>query len=354
MRRLAPLFFVVFLVTFLGSISSVYAQSAAGVELKPSTIERSANPGQVISETLSLTNFSDTEQTYYLLTKDVSGVGDEGVPVFADAGAEVTGYELSTWINYSPEPIVLKPRSSKDIPVKISVPASATPGSHFGGIFVTVQPPKLRQNGAGVAYQVGALVSIRIAGDAIESARIREFSTEKLVYGSVDVKFLARVENPGNVLLRPHGPLEINNMFGKRVGFLTVNDSKAGVFPGNTRAFNITWQSDNLAFGRYQAILGLLYGEQGRQSTVSATVSFWVLPMKVILPVIGVLSLAILVVYLGIKVYIRRTLDELTTTKGRRTVRQRKDSGISRLVVVAATLLMVTVVFLIGILVFFA
>lgn len=353
MRSRVLLFFVLGL--FFVFLTPVYAQKTAGIELKPSTIEEGADPGQVLDRTISLTNLSDSEQTYYLVSKDISGVENEGTPIFADAGAEVTGFELSTWISYATESIKLAPKASVDVPIKITVPKNASPGSHFGGIFVTVQSPKLRESGAGIAYEVGSLISIRIAGDVLESARIREFSTEKLLNSSADVKFLARVENPGNVLIRPRGLLEINNMFGKRVGFLPVNDSRAGVFPGTTRPFQVTWHDEGLAFGRYQAILGLVYGETGRQSTVSATVSFWVLPIKILIPVFGILSLVILVVYLGVKLYIRRTLDQLSTSQGRRTtVKRRKDTGISRLMVVAVTLLVTTILFLVALLLLFA
>ncbi len=328
---------------------------SAGVYLKPTTIERALDPGAVIEETVTLTNISSTEQTYYLISKDISGVDDNGVPIYADQGAEITGYELSQWLSFPQEGITLKPDESAQVSLKITVPAEATPGSHFGGLFASVEPPRLRAVGAGVGYEVGAIVSIRISGDVVESARIREFSTGKLVYGSSDVDFLARVENPGNVLIRPRGPLEINNMFGKRVGFLTVNDNQAGVFPGTTRAFTIKWQDDNLGFGRYQAVIGLIYGESGRQSTVSATASFWILPVKVLMPVLGVLSLIVLIMYLGIKLYIRRALSELSTTQGRRTVvRRRRDEGVSRLVVVAVTLLVATTLFLLGLLLVFA
>lgn len=353
MRSKVFLFF--FAVSIFVTYSSfAHAQSSAGIELKPSALEQGAEAGQVIDQVFSLTNISDREQTYYLLTKDISGASDTGAPIFADPGAEVTGYELSTWVSYTNDPIVIKPHSTVDVPVKISVPTNATPGSHFGALFATVDPPRLRESGAGVGYEVGALISIRIAGDALESARIREFSTEKLLNSSVNVKFLVRVENPGKVLIRPHGPLEITNMFGKRVGFLTVNDSLAGVFPGDTRAFNAVWQSDELAFGRYQAIVGLAYGDPGHISTVSGTVSFWVLPIKVLGPVFGGLAFLILTIYLSVKFYIRRAL-ELSTTQGRRMVaRQRRDTGVSRLMVVAVTLLLVTVIFLVALLFLFA
>lgn len=347
--------FVVAVFACFSCTSLAFAQAGAGVEIKPSMIDEGADPGQVLRQDITLTNISNAEQTYYLISRDISGVTDSNTPIFADPGAEITGFELSSWLEYRTEPITLAPGASEMITITVNVPQDATPGSHFGGVFISVEPPKLREVGAGIGYEVGVIVSIRISGDAIESARIREFSSDRLIYGSPIVNFVTRVENPGNVLIRPVGPLEINNMFGRRVGVLTVNDSLGGVFPGATRAFNSKWEGEGLGFGRYQAIVGLLYGSPGSQTTVSATVSFWVLPLKVILPVLGIISLVILVTYLGIKLYVRRALDELATSGGRRVaVRARRDQGISRLMMVALSLLIVTSLFLIGLLVLFA
>ena len=339
----------------LAPLAPIFAQNSAGVELQPTIFEEKADPGATLTKAFTLTNKSTSEQTYYLVAKDISGVSDTGVPIFADPGAEVTGYELSTWLSFTQEPITLKPQETRTVDLTIAVPGEATPGSHFGGIFVTVEPPRLRESGAGVGYEVGAIVTVRISGDVVESARIRQFSTDKFIYGSPEVKLLTRVENPGNVLIRPRGPLEITNMFGKRVGMMTVNDSQGGVFPGTTRPFETVWKGEGVAFGRYQAVIGLLYGEDGARNTVSATVSFWVLPVRIIVPVLAVISLLVLVVYLGVRLYVRRALEEVTTSSGRRVVaRRRRDQGLSRLMVVAVTLLVATTLFLILLLFFFA
>ncbi len=335
--------------------SEARAQRAAGVEINPTVIEERADPGTQLTQTLRLTNTSDSPVTYYLLTRDITGVAENNAPIFADPGAEVTGYELSTWLSFTQEPIVLNPGETREVPLMITVPPEATPGSHFGGVFASVEPPKLRQSGAGVGYEVGAIIVINISGDVVESARIREFSTDRLLYGAPQVKFLTRVENPGNTLIRPRGPLEVTNMFGKRVGMLVVNENQGGVFPGTTRPYEISWGDEGLHFGRYQAIIGLSYGSEGARSTVSATTSFWILPVRIIVPILGVLSLLILIVYVGVKLYIRRALEQVSTTRGTRVVaRRRRDQGLSRLMVIAVTLLIATTLFLIGLLIFFA
>lgn len=353
---LRSLLFFFFLVSFF-ALSTVFAfaQSAAGVQILPAVIEESLDPGAVLETKMTVRNVSTGEQTYYLLRRDISGVRDNSTPIFAEEGMEVTGYELSEWITLSEEPIILSPGASADIPVKITVPANATPGSHFGGIFVSVEPPRLRQTGASIGYDVGAIVSIRISGDVVENARIREFSTDRLIYGKPKVLFTTRVENPGNVLIRPRGPLEVYNMFGKRVALINVNDQLGGVFPGTTRPFEVTWEEKDFAIGRYQGIVALIYGEEGRETTVSATVSFWVLPVNVILPIIGILAFIVLAVYFGVRVHIRRTLERYQTpTAGRRPIYRRRDNGVARLTMVAVAMLVVVALFLIGLLIVFA
>jgi hypothetical protein len=219
---------------------------------------------------------------------------------------------------------------------------------------VSIEPPRLRQTGASVAYEVGSIISIRIHGDVVENARIRSFSTDHLLYNKPVVTFTTRVENPGNVLIRPRGPLEVMNMFGKRVEIMTVNDAKGGVFPGTTRAYDLTWKSNDFAIGRYQGIVSLVYGEEGSETTVSATVSFWVLPLGIILPILGVLAFTVLVIYFGVRLHIRRTLERYQGRTPSRAVYRRRTSGVTKLTVVAIGLLVAVAVFLVAILVMFA
>jgi hypothetical protein len=333
--------------------TTLHAQSV-GVQILPAAIEEAADPGGNITTDITVRNVSQGEQTLYLIKKDIAGVRDDATPIFAEEGMEPTGYELTSWVTVSEEPIVLAPGSSAKVPVTITVPESATPGSHFGGVFVSAEPPRLRANGASVGYEVGSIISIRIRGDVVEDARIRSFSTTRAVYTKPEVQFSTRVENPGNVLIRPRGPLEVFNMFGKRVSLMTVNDAKGGVFPGTTRAYETIWKSEDLAIGRYQGIVSLVYGEEGTETTVSATVSFWVLPLKIIVPILGILMFIVLSVYFGVRLHIKRTLDRYQGRDRSRVVYSRRARGVNRLTAIAIGLLIGIAVFLVMMLALFA
>jgi len=334
-------------------ISPVFAQEA-GIKLVPATIEKLANPGDTIVEDLVVTNVSNEEKQFFIYKRNIKGVGDGGVPLFSADDTEQTGYEISEWISFQTEPIVVPARGEITFPVTIVVPGTATPGSHFGGIFVSAEPPKLRENGAGVGYEVASIVSIRISGDVIDNARIRSFSTGKLFYSSKNIDFNAKIENQGNILIRPRGPLEIRSMFGGQPKIVMVNESLAGVFPATTRDLAFSWNEEGLGFGRYEAVLALVYDGDAGQKTIDASLVFWVFPLKVIVPVIvGFLSV-IIIGYLLTKFYINQAL--MRAAGGRRIPMQkyRKQVGISRFTFIFTALLAVIALFLIVLLVFFA
>ena len=353
LRTFGVIFFILFIAVLVPT-SATYAQSnLAGIGLRPAKIEGAPTPGDVQTYTIGITNLSGVRQTYYLFLRDISGVKPGGVPIFAEENAEKTGYELTDWVTLDTEEIILDPTQEKEIHVTIAVPTNATPGSHFGGVFVSMVPPKMRSSGASVGYEVANIISMRVAGDAIENLQIRSFSSDNFIYSKPEVTFTVRVENKGSVLAEPFGPLEIYNMCGKRVAVETINDTKAGVFPMSERSFDLTWTDEGPGFGRYQARVSMVYGDQGRQS-ISSTASFWILPMNIILPALGVLAALLLCAYIFVKLYIRNTLRQLSSVGTRRIVRRRQKSGMSGLLLVTIVMLSVTAIFLLILLALFA
>lgn len=324
-----------------------------GVTLKPATIEERIEPGQTETYTVLIKNESATNQTYHLSTRDIVGVRDGNVPIYADENIASTELDMSQWITLSNDTIVLDAGAEAPIQFTITAPQNAAPGSHFAGIFVTVDAPDLSESGAAIGYEVANIISMRVAGEVNESATIRQFSTDNYIYGSPNVNFNVRIENSGNTLVRPVGPLEITNMFGQEVGEgLIFNDSSAAVFPNNTREFTVSWAGEGYGFGRYEAVVSPVYGEEGAKQTMSSTVTFWVLPMKIVGPALGVLAVLLLTVYISVKLYVRRKLSYYSAVGGRKII-QRRDSG-NPLLLIFLVMLTVTALFFVVLLVLFA
>ncbi len=341
------------LVVWLSLPGAVGAQNSAGVGIKPAIIEDKLDPASVKQFSVAVTNLNPVEKTFYLSKRDIIGVRDGGVPVFAPVGQERSGLELSEWITLETDQVTIAAGGSATVSFILSIPEQASPGSHFGGIMVSAEPPEIRSTGAAIGYEVANIISIRVSGEAVEQARVRQFATEKYFHGDSLVNFEIRIENEGNTLIKPVGPITITNMLGTRSAQLTFNDSAAGVFPLSSRDFRLSWQSDKPGFGRYQAVFTATYGEEGAMKSLDATATFWIIPMDIVLPALVALLVLFGIVYVSIKLYVRRTVALLTAGSARRLVRSRSRSDFPVLLLVVS-LLTVTALLLIILLALFA
>lgn len=341
------------------AVPLAFAQTTGGegLEVKPAIIEDKVNPGETYRFSVTVKNISSSPRTLTMSTKDISGLDASGHPIFAPKGQETT-YSLSTWIRVPTAPIVLGAGESRTVALTAQVPKNASPGAHFGGVFFDYAAQPQNSNGSAISIQVGDVISLQIAGDIVEDARIRQFSTDRLIYGAPSVVFTTKVENMGNVLERPRGLIQIADMSGKQVASIPVNDALAPVFPGAVRAYAASWNDNGFAIGRYQATLSLSYGDSSKR-TISATTSFWVIPFKLTVSVIGGLLLLILLIYLWVRRYLKKQLSAMgvsTTAKDADLDyygRKYNKTG-SRLALVTAVVLLLSILLLVILFILFA
>jgi hypothetical protein len=347
--------FIAIVLSFLLSPALTLAQSTEGLLLKPAIVEDNVVPGEVTQYSINVQNISAVDKTFFLTTQDIKGLDDVGLPVFAQEG-ELTGYELASWISLPSGAITLKAGETKPITFSVHVPNKTSPGAHFGAIFITNRPSQIDSTGSAVGISVASIVSLKIAGDVREEAQLREFSTEKIVYSDTNVDLISKIENMGNILIRPHGTINITDMFGRAVAAIEVNATGAPVFPNSTRKYTAKWMGDGFTFGRYQAVAAFSYGDT-ESKTISGTTSFWILPIKPIAILLGVLLLVIVGMYITIRLYIRRKLNDMGISSQSKDAdyyaRKYQRSG-SRIIVITLSVFLLCVIFLSGIFLAFA
>ncbi|HVM76699.1 MAG TPA: hypothetical protein VMU07_00925 [Candidatus Paceibacterota bacterium] len=290
----------------------VHAQTAnqTGIKVQPALFEQEINPGDQFSTSITVTNPDPTAKQFTVSVQDISDMLATGQPVFT--ASSVPEYGLSSWVTISNPIITIPANGTVSVPFTIHVPATAAPGGHYGAIFVTFGAKRPTFNGTGVGYQVGALIDLRIAGDAKEDAQIQEFSTDKGLYQDPNVTFTAKVENQGNVLLRPRGPIDITNMFGQKVGEVVINNDAAAIFPGTVRSYSVNWTGSGFMMGRFDAVMSLTYGDQGNK-TVSRELSFWIIPVMPILAVLASIIFFVLLFIWSIRTYVRKKVASMTS-----------------------------------------
>jgi hypothetical protein len=299
------IFLILLFLLFFVTQSFVFA---IATRISPIRIDRLVYPGQVLEEKITITNLSDSPTTYYFYLTDFRASGEMGEAELVAPGTEKE-YSLVSWIKITGEPIQLGPKEEREISFQIKIPQDASPGGYYGAIVAATTPPQVREEGKEkgaiieVAQQTACLVLLQIAGPVEENAMVREFSTDKDFYFKIpfEVKFISRIQNLGNVHIKPSGIIEIKNYFGKAIETIPVNQDGANVLPKTIRRFENSWKKD-IGFGKYTASLTLTYGtppDRGGQGIKSlyAQTSFWILPLKIVLPIaVGILIFAVLFV----------------------------------------------------------
>ncbi len=299
---------------------AVFAQGAETqtLSVSPTLFEMQASRGQTWVSQLRVINVNDYPITVYPQAVNFAPLGEDGrgdlIPVFSE---ETQGQTLAEWITVPPDPIVIDPQATAEIPLAVKVPDDAAPGGHYAAVLVGTKPPTEGSDLSQVqtAQFVTSLFFVRIAGDVFEAGDIREFSTEKGIVQTPEAALYMRFENTGNVHVQPQGDIKIFNMWGKERGFIPINHQThfGNVLPKSIRKFSFTWKGDTAIYdiGRYKAVATLGYGEDGKKF-VTSTTYFWVIPYTTIL-------VTLLVLFIGVKItlwLIRRYIDRMLALSG--------------------------------------
>jgi len=293
---------------------SAVAQGTLSLSVSPTLFEMTASPSQEWSSGVRVINANSFPMTVYVEPVNFEAAGESGqgniVPILE---TETEGNTLAEWISIDQFEVTIPAEQTVNIPFKITVPEDAPPGGHFAAITAGTKPSATTAGESQVqtAQVVTSLVFLRVSGDVVESAQIRDFTTGAYINEAPEVDFTLRFQNKGNVHLRPQGQIQIMNMWGKERGVIPINKQSqfGNVLPDTIRTFTFSWVGDwSFAdIGRYKAIVTLTYGADDRQFN-DAEIAFWVLPWKTLLVVLSIVIGFILLVIWLIKIYIRRML----------------------------------------------
>jgi hypothetical protein len=259
-------------------------------------------------------NSNEYPLTVYAKVVNFVPEGEEGrgrfMPVLNSDEDKAT---IAEWIEIAEGPYTIPPEQTQEVSFFVEIPKNAAPGGHFAAVLIGTEAPKDQNDTLAVvtSQSVASLFFVRIEGDVIENATIREFSILDRSIEYPAAEFSLRFENKGNVHLQPRGNIIITNMWGKQRGVIPINQEThyGNVLPSSIRDFHFSWSGErSLAdIGLYKAIVTLGYGEDGIKSA-DATAYFWVLPIKGALITLVILILFITAITWMIRRYVRNML----------------------------------------------
>jgi subtilase family serine protease len=198
--------------------------------------------------------------------------------------------------------------------------------------FELANPPKAEPGRANLRGAVVIFVLLNAeAPGATRKVEVTHFSADHQTYEFLPAKFTVQLHNSGNLHVAAHGNIFIKRG-SKQVATLSVNATQALVLPSSNRIFTSDWNDgfpvytqvtnasgqlvkdskgnikqklswnfskvSKLRFGHYTAELVLIYNDGQRDVPITGTLSFWVIPWRLIIYTLLVLIAPAVLVYL--------------------------------------------------------
>jgi len=279
--------------------------------IPPRTEVISIAPGETKQFSIRLRNLSSTTQTIATETQDfiISDDGKTPIPITEQEAAPLH-WSLAQWLTVAPTIATINPNQTALYNIVIQAPENALPGGHYA--MILHQPTNATldelnnkdetiQTQSSVSPKVGTLVYVVVKGNVKEEAFVRNFQGPQWVeLGPVEMSF--EIENLSDIHIAPQTKIEIKNFFGQTTDSIAVES--ANVFPYASRRFSATYDQV-WGLGPYRAIVTAAYGSEGKIAT--ATLSFWMIPYRLILTVLVVIISIIASIIVIRRHYLHRT-----------------------------------------------
>lgn len=299
-------------------------QPTTGISLtvSPIFINLITDPGIPVSSQFKVRNNSNV--TEYLKVGILKFVAQDGVALALDDIDETD--EFPKWVTFSEKEFILDSNLEKTIKVTLSPPKDAALGYYYAFTISRIED----KSGAGEVVLSGIpavpiLMEVR-SPLAKRELQMVDFRTDKPIYEYLPTEFQVTVKNTGNVHSIPFGDIFVDSSNTEDIAILPINPKRGNIIPQANRTYSVVWddsmavtvpkkegdrvvedkngkpvfttkwdfsKADKFRFGKYTARMLLVYDNGQRDIPIEATVSFWVIPWKILLAalIIGFLTL---------------------------------------------------------------
>jgi len=308
------------------------------LQVTPSPLVTTVKPGVQTTVELKIRNGSSGTEKLKIEPRSFTFNSETGEVDLDDT----TSPTIASWVSFSAPQFTAAPGQWVTERVTFNVPADAGFSYSFALIVNRQEDPSPVEGARLIkgAVAVFTLINVDRPG-ATSSLEVVEFKSSKGIYEYLPAEFSVSFNNTGNTITQPYG-----NIFIERGGegaeplaTLPVNSAKAYILPETTRAITANWgdgfpayktvqnadgttsqklvwdwtKVSSLRIGRYTAKLVAVYNQGGRDVPIEGTVSFWVLPWKIL----GVLLLIVLLILFALFMLVRMIVKSIRRRHGK-------------------------------------
>lgn len=301
-----------FLLVIPSSANAQAADSGVNLTTSPLPINLSTVPGSPVSTELRVRNDAPVAQKLKLSLMKFKAYGEEGKPALI---ARQDGDDYFDWVTFSRTSFEARPGQWESVKMTISPPKSAAFGYYYAAVFSRDDNFTPVGKGNKLLGSTAVLVLLDVKSpNAKRSLEIVDFTANRKMYEFLPVSFTLRLRNNGNTHVIPHGNIFIKRG-SKQVASLPLNAAQGNVLPGSNRVFSSQWtdgfpvyvakeqdgravvgkdgqpiyklnwdftKAPKLKFGHYSANVLAVYDNGESDVPLEASLSFWVIPWRVI------------------------------------------------------------------------
>lgn len=332
-NKLSHITLAVCAVIFLATTPGAYAQTpqvqGINLTLSPTFINLVTDPGEEVSGVIKITNNSSFPENLRIDIAKFDAAEGGARPLISEMTEEDRHKD---WVVFSEEAFVVGAGATKSITFIVTPDETASLGYYYAFVVNREQGTATTPQGASIAGAPAALALLEVRSpDAKREMNIVEFKTDKWFYEYLPSEITVKVKNKGNVHLFPVGEVFVDSMFNKNIGVLHVNEARGNVLPNTEREFTMKWEdgfavsvpkrnekgaiikddkgnvisetsydfakANKFRFGKYTATIVMAYDNGERDVPMEATVSFWIVPWKIL----GIGTVVVLFALLGLK-----------------------------------------------------
>ncbi len=294
-------------------VPSIVPNNGLNLTLSPTYITLVTDPGRDVSSQFKVTN-NNSSTEYLQVTVAKLQVGADGRPVLADMTSSDT---YAKWLKLEEGQFQIGPNQSKTVRFSIQPTEDAALGYYYTLLVSRVKTGSEAQGPqAVIAGAAGITVLLEVRSpNAKRELQIQHFSTDKMFYEYLPTTFNVDVKNTGNVHVIPFGDIFVDSMLHKEIAVIHANAGRGNVLPQSTRTFSSVWddafavnkakiqngvaikdakgkdivetgydfsKANKFRIGKYTAHLLMVYDNGERDIPVESTVTFWVIPWKIL------------------------------------------------------------------------
>lgn len=299
-------------------VGKVSAQTAGnGIKVSPVRTEITMNPGESRTISLTVQNITSTSSEYQAIVNDMVAKGENGqAALILEADQYAPSHSLKRYISTIPNTLI-EAGKYKEVKATITIPKNAAGGGYYGAVRFVPAGTQIDKN-VTLSASVASIILVRVNGDVTENMVIDSFDVRKGANGLGGSSFfttnkglysVVRFSNKGNVHEQPFGKIRL--LKGSKVlqeTEINKSDPRGNVLPDSVRRFD-TELTKIGAFGKYTVQGNFGYGANGQ--LLSATTSFWVVPLPLIVAVLGLIVVVLALIFVvpkAIKRYNRNVL----------------------------------------------